>query len=143
MAKRTEAHSSRWTDEMRFAASERMRARHAALSPKERAALTARQRAGRRKGKAGPASAEAGRRGAPHTRPPADTATCAGACPFVDQVVERLLERLPIGEDREAKRVAILALKMARTPSRSAGSRAPAGQSSARSSGRCPAAGWS
>ncbi len=49
-------------------------------------------------------------------------AGCLGACPFVDQLAGQItaavLEQLPAGQDREAEHVAMLALRMARTPSR-------------------------
>jgi hypothetical protein len=111
---------SEWTPEMRKAAGERMRARIAAMSSKQRKAFHEKQAADRAKAKPHCAPADAG---APpvskvRARPAEQPHGCAGTCPFVDQVVERLLARLPGGEDREAQRVAVLALKMARTPSR-------------------------
>lgn len=117
------ADPSRWTPEMRFAASERMRKRMEALSPKERAALTARQLAGRAGTKAPRVKQEQKTPVKVQPHPGIQPLPCAGACPFVDQVVERvtgeLLERLPsVAQSREAERVAVLAVKLARTPSR-------------------------
>lgn len=123
---------NRWTPAMRKAAAERMRARMAAMTPKQRAELQAKQAAGRAGSKA-PRPKQAPRAKAEPAGPKdpsnierigkrARDLSCAGACPFLDEVVSRvakaLLAELPTGVDREAQRLAILALKMARTPSR-------------------------
>jgi hypothetical protein len=110
---------------MRAAAAERMRARNAAMTPKQRAELQAKQDAGR-------VETKARRAGVDTVAPPeskakvlrasVESSQCTGPCPFIREVVTRvataLLAELPTGQDHEAQRVALLAVKMARTPSR-------------------------
>lgn len=110
--------------EIREASSARSKAWWATVTPEQRAEMQRKRlatRATRRKERQ--LAAETGE------EPPlsaasrvASSARCPRGCPFVDQVVERvtqeLLAILPTGQDKEAQRLAVLAVKMARTPSR-------------------------
>lgn len=108
---------------MRRAAASRMKARLEAMTPEEREALHAKQAAGRAGTKASRVKKES--KGPTNTERIASRArelSCTGPCPFIAEVVSRvataLLAELPTGQDHEAQRVALLAVKLARTPSR-------------------------